>query len=115
MDKTKESKVKSFNDYANQVRTEKMVQKAYTDHLLHQLAEATHSPAKGNNEVLEKLNALDVKLNPVADFFAPVPVEPKPVRISKKQREQQELEEHEKMLEKIAIERVKQKRDKNPS
>jgi len=88
MEKDKQSKIKSFNDYANQVRTEKLVQKAYTDHLLQQLAEAKHSPVQENKAVLDKINELSSTLEPVSRFFSLDIKEIQPVkkRVSKAER-----------------------------
>ena len=67
-------KVKSFEQYQNQIQTEKLVQKAYTDHLLSQLAVASQAPAiavdiKSNQEILMQIEQLKMSLQPVATFL----------------------------------------------
>ncbi|RAJ22884.1 hypothetical protein [Pedobacter cryoconitis] len=60
-------KVKSFNEYQAEVRTEKLLQKAFTDHLLQQLAEARQIPLKEDKAVIEALNELKEMVVPLTD------------------------------------------------
>ncbi|MCX2486581.1 hypothetical protein [Pedobacter sp. MR2016-24] len=112
MNKTYNEKLKSFEQYHAMKQTEKLVQKAYTDHLLQQLAEATQPQPTNQNEVIQSLNELKEMVKPSTDFFTTPtsahPVNPvKKTRISKKAREQQELEDHLKMLERKALLKIK--------
>jgi len=66
--------VKTFAEYQAEIRTEKLVNKAYTDHLLQQLAVAQQAPVavdqvKSNAEILEQIESLKMSLKPVATFL----------------------------------------------
>ncbi len=60
-------KVKSFDEYQDEVRTEKLLQKAYLDHLLQQLSEARQIPFKEDKVVLEALKELKEMVSPLTE------------------------------------------------
>ena len=80
-------KLKSFEQYHALKQTEKLIQKAYTDHLLNELAKATQSQPDNKDEVLQSLNELKEMVKPSHKFFMkidkPVPVKAKEVADSK--------------------------------
>jgi hypothetical protein len=80
IEKPYSEKVKSFNQYRDQIRTDKLIDKAYKDHLLEQLAEAKQSQPKHDPEVAERLKMIDEKLIPVIKFFTKLD---KPVAVVK--------------------------------
>lgn len=106
MVKTYNQKLKSFEQYVAQKRTEKLLDKAYKDHLLQQLAVATQSQPASDNIVLQELKELKELVTPVITFFTTEKPEIKK-RISSKERKRLADEEQEKMLEIKALQFLK--------
>jgi hypothetical protein len=100
--------VKSFNEYQNEIRTQKLVDKAYKDHLLSQLAVAQQAPVavdqvKSNNEILQSIETLKASLTPVTKFFETTSFSQPKKRISAKERLKLEEEKIERELDLKAI------------
>lgn len=113
--KSYEGQTKSFEQYSLQVKTEKLVQQAYVDHLLSQLAQASQAPVvvadtKSNEQILKQIESLKMSLNPISKFFdnGHQAVTQKK-RLSKKDKEKLEDEAQIQKMELASLQRLKKK------
>ena len=96
-------KIKTFEQYRAEIRTEKLVQKAYKDHLLQQLAEAKQVPVQADS-VIDGLNEIKEMVKPAYQFFnTPQSTPASKKRISKKEKERLANEEYERQMDLKAL------------